>query len=87
MKQPIFASIKTFIWICVLTMMGEIAYAQDTTATQSTTVTHTTNTETMWYASPIVWIIGGVILILLIVALTRGKTTEKVVVTKTTTTD
>ena len=70
------------------TITNAIAWAQDSSVTATTQTTSTT-TET-WYTEPWVWIVGGAVLILIIVALTRGNKgdstgrTDKVTVTKTT---
>ncbi len=73
----------------VLTVINVIAWAQDSTVTATTTTTSKSETQT-WYAEPWVWGVGGVVLILLIVALVRGNSggnTDKVIITKTTTND
>ena len=63
------------------------AFAQDSTTTATTTTTAQTTTENTWYAQPWAWVVGGIILILVIVALSRGKasnsSTDRVTVTKT----
>ena len=87
------AFFKNAFLIVFLSITAAISYAQDSvTSAVSTTASSTTET-TMWYAEPWVWVVGGAILILLIVALTRGGgstptgRTDQVTVTKTTTTD
>jgi len=90
-------SLKYAILVVVLTLTQAIAWAQDsgTTAThQSTTTTTTTEqhaTSTDWYTQPWVWIVGGAVFILLIIALVRGNSSsttnrsDKVTITKKTT--
>jgi len=81
--------VKNAFLLFLLTFSQAIAWAQDSTVTA--TSTSTTTTSTTWYTEPWVWIVGGAVLILLIVALTRGSSTtgrtDKVTVTKTRTTD
>ena len=73
----------------MISILQAVVWAQDSSvATSKTTTTTTTNTES-WYLQPWVWVVGGAVFILLIVALVRGNssgsaTTDKVTYTKTT---
>ncbi len=83
--------IKHASMLCFLMVTGAIALAQDSTVTSAKTSTATTETTT-WYAEPWVWAVGGLVFILLIVAVVKGNSggsgrTDKVTVTKTTSTD
>ena len=88
---------KTLLTLLVLSSIQTIAWAQDSTGTTSTrSETVTTETHTDWYSQPWVWVVGGVVLLLILYALLRGNTgtasnatsrTDKVTVTKTTSTD
>ena len=82
---------KQTLMLCVLSVTNALVWAQDSTTTATTTTNTTATTEThMWYTEPWVWVVGGAVLILLIVALVRGSNssntsrTDKVTVTKTT---
>jgi len=98
MKQLIKAfSYKAFVTIIMLAFLQALAIAQDssgggTSSSSSSTTTSTTTTET-WYTEPWVWIVGGAVLLLLIVALMRGNRgdsatrSDKVTVTKSVKTD
>jgi ABC-type Fe3+ transport system permease subunit len=88
---------KSFVAMLVLCFVQTIVWAQDSTSSSSSsskTVTTTTTTEN-WYAQPWVWVVGGAVLILLLVALLRGNSrssaeasrTDKVTVTRSTRTD
>jgi|GEM_PF-310661 len=83
---------NTFL-LFLLTATSAITWAQDSTSTAiSTTSSNMTEETTIWYTQPWVWVVGGAVLILLIIALTRGNSsesgrTDKVTVTKTTTSD
>jgi glucan phosphoethanolaminetransferase (alkaline phosphatase superfamily) len=95
-------SYKALVTFVMLTLMQVIAFAQDpagstgtsggaSTNSSSSSTTTTTTTET-WYTEPWVWIVGGAVLLLLIVALTRGNRdtatrSDKVTVTKSVKTD
>lgn len=60
------------------------------TSTSTSSTTSITQTDT-WYTQPWVWVVGGIILLLLIVALTRGNSStgrsDKVTVSKSVRTD
>lgn len=85
--------LKNVFLLFLLNLTAAVTWAQETTSTAvSTTATNTSET-TVWYTEPWVWVVGGAVLVLLIVALTRGNSstatgrTDKVTVTKTTTSD
>jgi hypothetical protein len=82
--------------LLLLCFLHTAVFAQEggTESTSSTTSTKTeikvTDGDANWYASPWVWVVGGAVFILLLVALTRGGgsrresgTTDRVTVTKT----
>ena len=76
----------------MLTLTQAIAFAQDSTSVSSTTTTTTTEQTTT--VQPWVWVVGGAVLLLIIIALVRGNSggsksghTDKVTVTKTTTSE
>jgi len=55
----------TFILSCLLSM---VAFAQD----KGIDVDINVKKESAWYQNPVVWVIGGAVFILLLVALLRG---------------
>lgn len=81
-----FKSIQFFCFTLLALFVQTFIYAQDSTGT--TRVTTTTHTETQtWYMEPWVWVVGGAVFILILVALARsGKSTDRTIITKTTTT-
>ena len=88
MKQITRPGILKYAFMLFLATVANVfAWAQDTSVTATTQTTTTTET---WYTEPWVWVVGGAVLILIIVALTRGNKgdstgrTDKVTVTKTT---
>ena len=64
--------IKSLVLLLIGSLAGTIALAQDST-TKSTT---TTTTTTTWYTQPWVWIVGGAVLLIILVALLRGGNTR-----------
>jgi len=68
MKQISFRwGYKIFLAI-FFTCMQVVLWAQDQTVTTKTTET----TSTQWYSSPWVWVAGGAVFIIILVALMRG---------------
>ena len=84
---------KTFVTLLLLSLFQAIAWTQDSTVSSSRTTT--TTEQTTWYTQPWVWVVGGAVFLLLIVALVRSNSssgtsnsrTDKVTYTKTTETD
>lgn len=68
MKQISLSWGYKFFLAIFFTCMQVILWAQDQTVTQKTTE----RTTTQWYTAPWVWIVGGAVFIILIVALLRG---------------
>lgn len=71
-------------------LVQTVLWAQDsTTSTKSTSVEVTKSTTSEWMTSPWVWVIGGAVFILLLVALLNGRksrdtvSSDRVSVTKT----
>ncbi len=66
-------------------------FSQDTTTTKKTVTEVLTNDEALWYMQPWVWVVGGVALLLLLIAMFSGgrkkdkatSRTDKVIITKT----
>lgn len=86
--------IKQSVLFVLLMMCQAMVWAQDSTSKAvSTSTSTTTTTEQTWYTQPWVWIVGGAVLLLLIVALVRGNSsdssgrTDRVTVTKSVKTD
>ena len=83
-------SYKAIVTVLMLTFVQALAFAQDSTgggSSSSSSTTSTTTTTETWYTQPWVWIVGGAVLLLLIVALMRGNSnsdtrSDKVTVTK-----
>lgn len=69
----------------LLSCMQLIVWGQDSTATsRSTTVTTETTTTNEWYTEPWVWVAGGAVLLIILVALLRGNSGKDKEVSRTT---
>ena len=75
----------TFLFLCI-SFMG---FAQDSMTATTTTNSTATSSQTVWYMQPLAWVIGGVVLLLILIALFRNNssTSDRVTVTKTVTRD
>ncbi len=87
--------LKYALFQILLTLSTAIVWAQDSSSTAVTTETTSTSSTTQetWYTAPWVWVVGIAVVILIIVALTRGNKnggtgrTDKVTYTKRTETE
>lgn len=85
--------LKNAFLLFLLSFTAAITWAQESTSTAVSTTATSSTESTVWYTEPWVWVVGGAVLVLLIVALTRGSSstasgrTDQVTVTKTTTSD
>ena len=84
--------LKNSLLVFLLSIPSFITWAQDSTVSATTTTASSATETQTWYTEPWVWVVGGAILILLIIALTRGNSsttdrTDKVTITKTTSSD
>lgn len=80
-----------FCLVFVFSTLHFLAFSQDTTTTKSTVTEVLTNDEALWYMQPWVWVVGGVALLLLLIAMFSGgrkkdkatSRTDKIIITKT----
>ena len=81
--------LRTAVTLLLLMFVQGITWAQDgSSASSSSRTVTTTTTQTTWFSHPWVWVVGGIVAILLLIALLRGGgRTERVTVTKTTNAD
>ncbi len=68
MKKIISRSWLRFTTLLLLTCCSVITFAQD----KGVDIDINLKKESAWYQSPVVWVIGGAVFILLLVALLRG---------------
>jgi len=71
---------KNILFVFLLSLMSTFLWAQDSTGSSNkvTTTETTTTTTTEWYTQPWVWIVGGAVLLIIIVALVRGNSSTEV---------
>jgi hypothetical protein len=87
MKQLLkLANIKAVLVILFLSLMQTLSLAQDGGGKTVTKTTTHTETQT-WYLQPWAWVVGGAVFIIIIIALVRGGRSDRVTITKTSTTD
>ena len=74
-SQMVLRSLMFFL----LTFLNAIVWAQDSSGVSSKSVTKesTTTTTTDWYSQPWVWIVGGAVFIIILVALIRGGSSNR----------
>jgi len=71
MKQISFRWVYKIFLAIFFACMQVVLWAQDSNQTV-TTKTESTTTSTQWYTSPWVWVAGGAVFIIILVALMRG---------------
>ena len=71
MKQISFRWVYKIFLAIFFTCMQVVLWAQDSNQSV-TTKTESTTTSTQWYTSPWVWVAGGAVFIIILVALMRG---------------
>lgn len=81
MKQTISKYyLKCFFLMLLSGLVQTILWAQDTTTTTtSTSVDVTKSSSSDWMSSPWVWVVGGAVFILLLVALLSGRNRDTTV--------
>jgi hypothetical protein len=69
---------KTIAIFLILSLIQIVSFGQDSgSSSQNTSSQKTTSTTTTtWYTQPWVWIVGGVVVLIILVALLRGNSTS-----------
>lgn len=70
MKNSILTKVRSMMLLLLACLLQVTAFAQDKGLDINITKESSTTT---WYASPWVWVVGGAVFILLLVALLRGR--------------
>jgi hypothetical protein len=86
MKKISLSQVYKFFLVFLFSCMQVLVWAQDqqqSSSTQSSTTTKTT-TETVWYSQPWVWIAGGAVFIIILIALLRGNSSTSNTESRTT---
>ena len=86
MKQ-VWNNMLKFLSLVLVIFTSSTVWAQDSTGSSTThTTTTTTTTTTEWYTQPWVWIVGGAVFIIILIALLRGSSSkDKTEVSRSTT--
>ena len=85
MKQPGYKIIRQLMMVFLFSLMQFALWAQDSTSSSvSVHKETTTTTTTNWYTQPWVWIVGGAVFILILIALLRGNSSSNTEVSRTT---
>lgn len=66
--KKISAGLKSFMAVIMLALLQTVAFAQD----KKVDININSDKGGNWYAQPWVWIVGGAVFLLLLVALLRG---------------
>lgn len=74
---------KKYFLVFILSCMQLLLWAQDE-PTSKTTITTKETTTTTWYTEPWVWIVGGAVFLIILVALLRGSNSSTREVSRTT---
>ena len=82
MKKSVLKAIQQMTAVIVLNFVAMVAVAQDSTSTTTTNMSISTS-ETAFHMQPWMWIVGGAVLLIIIIALLRGKSTDTTI-TRTT---
>jgi len=70
--KKISTGLKNFIAVIMLALLQTVAFAQD----KKVDININSDKGGNWYAQPWVWIVGGAVFLLLLVALLRGNSKD-----------
>jgi hypothetical protein len=76
MKQPEYKFIRQLLMVFLFSFMQLALWAQDSASSSVTVHKETTTTTSNWYAQPWVWVVGGAVFILILIALLRGNSSS-----------
>jgi len=87
MKQSSVGALSKFLLLFFSSFLQVAIWAQDSSSSSSnvTVTKETTTTTTTWYAQPWVWVVGGAVFIIILVALFRGNSSKTTDVSRSTT--
>ena len=93
MKSILLKKAVPFVLVLLFSLFQITLFAQDNPSggnnnsgggSNTTITTETTTTTTEWYAQPWVWIVGAAVLIIVLVALLKGNSSDTREVSRTT---
>ena len=84
MKHSITRLVQRIVLIFLFSMSQVLLWAQDSTSTSVSVTKETTTTTTEWYTQPWVWVVGGAVFLIILIALLRGNTNSNKEVSRTT---
>jgi drug/metabolite transporter (DMT)-like permease len=93
MKNVIVSTFYRFLLVFALSITAILVYAQEqqqqpqqeSSSSSSTTTTITKETTTTdWYTQPWVWVVGGAVFLIILIALLRGGSSRDTTVSRTT---
>jgi hypothetical protein len=87
MKKINLSQVYKFFLVFLFSCMQVLVWAQDqqqSSSSQSSSTTTKTTSETVWYTQPWVWIAGGAVFIIILIALLRGNSSTSNTESRTT---
>lgn len=87
MKKLSVGGFSKFLLVLFSSFLQVVTWAQDSSSSSSnvTVTKETTTTTTTWYTQPWVWVVGGAVFIIILVALFRGNSSKTTDVSRSTT--
>ena len=88
MKKVSDGIISKFLLMFLFSLIQIVTWAQDSSSSSSSVSVskETTTTTTTWYTQPWVWVVGGAIFIIILVALFRSNSSSRTDVSRSSTT-
>lgn len=82
MKKISLSYAYSFLLLVLFSLLQVVLWAQETPTNEggtskTTTITTETTTTSQWYTQPWVWVVGGAVFLIILVALLRGNSSDK----------
>lgn len=72
MKHSLTSIAQRIAFLLLFTLTQVLVWAQDSTSSSVSVTRETTTTTTEWYTQPWVWVVGGAVFLIILIALLRG---------------